>query len=92
VSSVGAEIKVLGMVQGVGYRYFCFRQATELGLVGWVRNNPDGTVSAYVEGDRGAIEVFIKELRIGPRSASVTDISVHWREFTGEHKSFNFNF
>ena len=91
MESVGAELEVQGVVQGVGYRYFCYRHAANLNLCGWVRNNPNGTVSTYVEGDRGSVEAFITELKIGPRSASVSDINIQWREFTGKYKSFDFN-
>jgi acylphosphatase len=80
------------MVQGVGYRWYCLRQARNLGLFGWVKNRPDGSVEILAEGDRGALEAMIKELKIGPSSASVTRIDVDWREFTGEHDSFDVAF
>ena len=56
MSSIGAIILINGFVQGVGYRYFCFDRARNLGLYGWVKNNPDCTVSVQVEGDRSLIE------------------------------------
>ncbi len=89
MSSVGAEIRCLGGVQGVGYRYFCFRKATALQLVGWVRNERDRSVCVVVEGDRGLIEELIAELRIGPASSSVRDVVVQWRPFSGEYTSFD---
>ena len=92
MNSVAAELKVRGMVQGVGYRYYCYRKAMNLNLAGWAKNNPDGSVSAYVEGDRGAIEDFINDLKTGPPSASVTDVDVRWSEFTGKHNRFDITF
>ena len=92
MSSVAAELKVRGMVQGVGYRYYCYRKALNLNLTGWAKNNPDGSVSAHVEGDRGAIEDFINDLKIGPSSASVSDIDVRWSDFTGKYHSFDITF
>lgn len=88
MSSVAAELTVSGVVQGVGYRYFCHRRARDLNLTGWVKNNYDGSVSAYVEGDRGLIETFIVDLKTGPSSATVTDINVRWLPFTGKYHSF----
>jgi acylphosphatase len=88
MTSVGADIRVSGMVQGVGFRHFCWRKATQLELVGWVRNLPDGSVSIHAEGDRGTLEALIDELRVGPANASVTDVGITWTPFTGKHQSF----
>ncbi|UCG62626.1 MAG: acylphosphatase [Candidatus Zixiibacteriota bacterium] len=92
MSSVAAELKVRGRVQGVGYRYYCYRRALGLNLTGWARNNADGSVSARVEGERGAIEEFIKELKVGPSWASVTDVEVNWSNFTGKYKGFDISY
>lgn len=89
MSKVGAELKVHGVVQGVGYRYFFVRRARDLELTGWVRNRPDGTVESRVEGDRGSIEALISQLKVGPSSASVTRLDVRWTEATGRYSSFD---
>ena len=47
---------VKGRVQGVGFRYFAHRAAKGLGLRGWVKNLPNGTVEAYAEGDEDAVK------------------------------------
>jgi acylphosphatase len=88
MTSVGADIRVRGVVHGVGYRYFCRQKAVPLGLVGWAKNNQDGSVSLHVEGERSAIESFLSELKIGPANASVTDLAVQWTSYSGEHDSF----
>ena len=88
MSSIGAEIKVEGFVQGVGYRFFCHRLATGLGLTGWIRNDHDSSVSIRAEGDRSQIEEFLDNLKVGPRAAVVKDIKVRWMPFSGEFKSF----
>jgi acylphosphatase len=88
MNDVGAEIRIRGRVQGVGFRQFCVFKAGALGLGGWVKNMPDDSVEVYAEGERGSIEVLIAELKIGPRAASVSDVSVRWTKFTGEHKTF----
>jgi len=77
------------MVQGVGYRYFCYRTATSLGLVGWVKNNFDGSVELEAQGERGQLEVLVKELKVGPMAASVKDISLEWGEATVNFNSFD---
>ena len=88
MSSIGAEIKVAGYVQGVGFRFFCHRLASSLNIKGWVRNNPDSSVSIRAEGDRSQLEEMIKSLKVGPRAAQVKDVKVHWVPFSGEFKSF----
>jgi acylphosphatase len=92
VNTVGVQLKVHGLVQGVGYRFYCIHKARSLGLSGWVKNNPDGTVSVTAEGDRSLLEEFIKELKVGPPSASVTDIDVVWTPFTGRYKDFEITY
>ena len=88
MNSIGAKIIILGLVQGVGYRHFCYRKATDLNLKGSVRNEPDGAVSVIVEGDRSSIESFIKSLKVGPSFSNVKDITVSWAEFSGKYESF----
>ena len=89
MSSVAAELIVSGVVQGVGYRYYCFRKAKELGIIGQVSNQPNGSVRVWAEGDRSAIEALIVELKLGPPASNVSDVSIAWRDITGEHFSFN---
>ncbi|MFH0778502.1 MAG: acylphosphatase [Candidatus Eisenbacteria bacterium] len=87
-----AHIVVSGMVQGVGYRFFALRQGRALGLKGFVRNVPDGTVELEVEGERESIESLLSALREGPRAARVSQVSVSWREFGGELGDFEVGF
>ena len=74
------SIIVTGLVQGVGYRYFVHRQASRLGVKGFVQNLYNGDVEIEAEGERDALEVLIRELRVGPRAAHVTDVRVTWKE------------
>jgi len=83
---------VYGRVQGVGFRYFTQREASALGLTGYVRNRWDGTVEVVAEGPRQALERLVARLRIGPRSAYVRDVSLEWGEATGEFRYFNVRF
>jgi acylphosphatase len=89
MSQIGAELRIRGLVQGVGYRWFFIHKATDLGLTGWVRNVPDGTVSAVVEGDRSLVEALIEEARIGPYSAQVTDVDIKWVPYSGQYRNMD---
>lgn len=63
--------RVRGQVQGVGYRRFAAREALALGLGGWVRNDPDGTVSGEAEGPEAGLVAFRAALARGPAFAAV---------------------
>jgi len=65
---------VSGRVQGVGFRFFAQRAARELGVVGWVRNLPDGTVETFAEGTEEALAAYLARLRAGPRGGRVTGV------------------
>jgi len=62
---------VAGVVQGVGFRHFVWRQGSRLGLSGWVRNLSDGRVEAVAEGESDPLSRFEAALREGPRLARV---------------------
>ena len=87
-SSVRARISVSGRVQGVGYRAFTVRAATERGLVGGVRNCEDGRVELEAEGPQDQIMSLIAALKVGPPASRVTDVRVEWVSATGRHTDF----
>lgn len=72
------SVHVAGHVQGVGYRFFARRSATTLGLVGYVRNLPDGAVEVVAEGLRPLLEQYLAALRRGPKGAHVTQAEATW--------------
>ena len=82
------HIVVSGMVQGVGFRYFVYHHATQLGLTGWVRNLPSGDVEIEAEGKREFVECLITYARRGPRSAVVSNIDLVWKEPRSQFTSF----
>jgi acylphosphatase len=55
----------------VSFRYYCAQEARGLGVLGWVRNEPDGTVSLYLEGPPEAVAELVEWCREGPPSARV---------------------
>lgn len=79
---------VEGLVQGVGFRWFVQRRAQSLGLTGFVRNLYDGNVELDVEGDRSALEELIKDVKVGPRSAQVTNLRLAWESPSGTYTHF----
>jgi acylphosphatase len=74
---------VRGRVQGVGYRFFAMRAAEELGLKGWVRNLPDGTVETLAEGDEAALTAYLRRLGFGPLTSRVDGVAVEPAEPQG---------
>lgn len=68
------QVRVTGRVQGVGFRDWTARAARQLGLAGWVRNEPDGSVAALLVGPEGAAAAMIERLWEGPSLASVSDV------------------
>ena len=78
-----------GDVQGVGFRWFVVEQARPLGLRGWVRNRPDGSVEVTAEGERADLERLLAAARRGPHSAHVTDVEVEWHQARGDLRGFD---
>jgi acylphosphatase len=74
------HILVEGLVQGVGFRWFVLRRAEAAGIKGWVKNLYNGKVEIEAEADRSLLEEFIKEIKVGPRSAHVTNLRIEWKE------------
>lgn len=72
------NVKVHGVVQGVGFRFFCQRNARQLNLKGYVKNLPDGTVELVAEGEKESLEQFLKLLQRGPALARVDKVEVSW--------------
>jgi acylphosphatase len=70
--------RVVGRVQGVGYRYFVRSRAGDLGLGGSVRNMPNGSVHVEAEGPRASLLRLLSDLREGPPSAIVERVDVEW--------------
>jgi len=83
---------VSGVVQGVCYRAFVVREATELGLRGVVRNLPDGRVEVEAEGERRKLEQLITRLHKGPPDAQVTEVATEWGDDRHEYGDFRVDY
>lgn len=79
---------VHGRVQGVNFRYYTSRRAKSLQLTGFVRNRWDGTVEVVAEGPQPRVEDLLAFLRVGPRSAMVTDVDAQWQAPVGTFDRF----
>ena len=82
------EAIVRGRVQGVGFRYWVVRRATELRLSGWVANEPDGSVRCVAEGPPAAWTRSRRMLRRGPPGAIVESVDVVRMPATGRFAGF----
>ena len=74
------NIKITGRVQGIGFRFSALRQADTLGIKGFVRNEPDGSVYIEAEGEDSVLQEFIKWCHKGPYFAKMHDVRVEERE------------
>ena len=86
--NVRVRLRIAGRVQGVFFRASTQDHAQRLGIGGWVRNCPDGSVEVCAEGERSQIENLIAWCRNGPRGAQVNEVGVQWEEFNGEFPDF----
>ncbi len=82
------QVTVYGLVQGVGFRMFVHRSASRLGLKGWVKNMPDGTVRVDVQGSAGLIDELLKDIRVGPPASKVTSLAVLEKQPDHSMKAF----
>jgi acylphosphatase len=89
---VSVQAIVHGNVQGVYFRAFVSRQAVELGLTGYARNQSDGTVEVHAEGERKQLEKLISYLEVGPSVAKVEKVVTDWSEYTGNYASFGIKY
>lgn len=72
---IGRTYYVSGTVQGVGYRYFAQRVSIRLGLAGYAKNLSDGRVEVYAIGEQEQLLALKKELKRGPKAASVAEVA-----------------
>lgn len=86
------HIYIRGRVQGVGFRHFTKVNARKLGVNGWVRNRPDGSVEALFDGDEEAVKELIGRCKEGPSAGYVQDMEVTEAEDPKEYDSFKVRF
>ncbi len=88
MNKVRAKLNIKGRVQGVFYRQSTKDTATRLGLTGWARNCPEGSVEAVFEGAKESVDEAIEWCRQGPSAAQVSEVIVEWQDFQNEFSTF----
>jgi acylphosphatase len=86
------HVTVYGTVQGVFFRSYTQMEAQKRKLAGWVRNRPDGSVEAVVEGEPGAVDSMVEWFREGPPTAKVAKVEAVEERPMGETGVFNIRF
>lgn len=81
-----------GRVQGVGFRYSTVAQAKRLGLTGYTRNMPDGSVEVVAEGEKRKLEALLAWLRKGPSMARVSDVQHRFVPPVGTYRGFGVDY
>mgnify|MGYP001393657228 CR=1 FL=1 len=92
MNKVRAELKIQDQVQGVFYRQSTKETALRMGLTGWAKNCPDGSVEAVFEGERKTVDAAIEWCRQGPQAAHVTEVTVDWQAFQDEFDGFGIRY
>ncbi len=86
---IEATIRVYGLVQGVGFRYFVFRNAEILGVNGYTKNNLDSSVVSILEGEATKVNQLLKLIKQGPSRGRVDHFDVAFSEFNNKFKRFD---
>lgn len=85
---VRRQIRVTGLVQGVGFRWFAQQHAARLGLTGWAENQEDGSVIMEIQGEERGLEQFTDAVSQGPRYAQVGGVEILSREPDPDERTF----
>lgn len=85
---IRAVVTVRGLVQGVNFRHYTRQTALRLGVTGWVRNLPDGSVEGCFEGEEADVQALIDWCRMGPSWAKVDEVEVERESFSGAFDGF----
>lgn len=82
------NLQISGRVQGVFFRRTAAAEAGKLGLVGWAKNNSDGSVEVMVVGEKKKLKEFISWCKDGPEMAKVEKIDEKWSDNDEDFESF----
>jgi acylphosphatase len=86
------KIKIYGRVQGVGFRYSAIQAATRIGVSGWVRNEWDGTVLVYCDGESLLVDRFVSWCRKGPSLSHVISVDINDVPYQGLYDGFKIDY
>ena len=82
------HVQIIGSVQGIGYRQFAKKEARRRDITGWVRNLPDGSVEALLQGEKADLDGLLKKLKQGPFMADVKDMQIDWEDMEEQLSDF----
>jgi acylphosphatase len=86
------SVIIHGRVQGVAFRHFTCQRALELGVNGWVRNLPDGSVEGLFEGEDTRVTALVEWCRNGPPAAGVEHLDLRDGIYSGEFDRFSITY
>lgn len=86
------HVIIEGRVQGVFFRAHTREEAKKLGVYGWVRNRPEGSVEALVEGDKSGVNRMLSWFKTGSPSSRVDRVLATEEEPVGENKTFEIHY
>ncbi len=87
-----AHAVIHGRVQGVFFRAGTRDEAVRIGVAGWVRNLPDGSVEALFEGETLKVEEILGWSHKGPSGARVSSVDIEFEPYKGEFKRFEIRY
>jgi acylphosphatase len=82
------HLRIRGQVQGVSFRWYGGQRASSLGLSGWIRNCPDGSVETVAEGPADAVSEFVAWAKRGPAMAAIGSVEEDEQTPTGDASPF----
>jgi acylphosphatase len=85
---IGIFAEIVGIVQGVGFRYSVCHIARTLGITGWVKNTEQGSVELFAEGKLANIEKLSTWLHKGPPGARIETVRIDKVEYSGKNSTF----
>ena len=89
---IAVQLRIEGRVQGVGFRYSALSAANRNHLAGWVRNEMDGSVSAFCEGTASDVDAFVSWCKKGPPFAHVTSVGIKKLPCRGVYSRFTIEY
>ncbi|MDP3013318.1 MAG: acylphosphatase [Candidatus Subteraquimicrobiales bacterium] len=92
MKGIRARLRIKGLVQGVYFRSYMQEVAERFNVNGWVKNCPDRTVEAVLEGSEENVKKVIDWAQRGPPAAKITDVDVEWEDYIGEFKNFRIEY
>lgn len=87
-----AHVIIHGLVQGVWFRASTRDEADRLGVAGWVKNLPDGSVEAVFEGGKKKVDEIVGWCHRGPSGAKVDNVEIVWEPYSGEFSNFDIRY